>query len=159
MLSRTRTFGRITPISAARFCRTRWMRSSRSPPRLRIGQPNQTHAEFQFHRINRQVVLDAMLGLFGGFGLFSWPGNRLGLALAAREASRPCPHAAAPISKQRNPRQTGEDQDAEKSARHGQRLWPREELPQKLPAAGCSPGCCGLPACPPPAKSETREPA
>ena len=33
MLSRMRTLGRMMPMSAATFWRTRWIRSSRSPPR------------------------------------------------------------------------------------------------------------------------------
>ena len=84
MLSRTRTFGRITPISAARFCRTRWMRSSKSPPRLRIGQPNQADAQLQLHRVDGEIVFDA-LGALGGLGLLFHRGDRLGLVLAARK--------------------------------------------------------------------------
>ena len=70
MLSRMRTFGRITPISAATLCRTRWMRSSKSPPRFGSASRIKPTPSSTLHRVDGQVVLDAMLGLFGGFGPF-----------------------------------------------------------------------------------------
>ena len=106
------------------------MRSSKSPPRLRIGQPNQTDAQLQLHRIDGQIVFDA-LGALGGLGLFLHRGDRLGLVLAAGERHGHA-HAARADQKQRNPRQAGEDQQGQKSARDGQRLRPRKKLPQKL---------------------------
>ena len=46
------------------------------------------------------------------------------------------PTQPAAEQQQRNPRQAGEDQDAQEPARHGQRLRPRKQLLEELARAG-----------------------
>ena len=98
-----RTLGRMMPISAATFCRTRWMRSSRSPPRFGIGQPDQPDADLDFHRIDGQVVLDPLFGRLGGFGFVFGLGRRPHRpALRGASASAASADAAAAERQQRN---------------------------------------------------------
>ena len=108
---------------------------------LRIGQPDQAHADLDLHRIDGQVVFD-----------------RAPRAAAARPARcalrlRRCDsrlatsitrqaQASGAEHQQRSARQVGGDQHAQKAAGHGQRLRPREELRAGTAGAGWSSACC-----------------
>ena len=96
-----------------------------------IGQANQRDADLDLHRIDAQVVFHAGFSRFGHIRLFLRLGRCLGRrATAVRAQSRA--DARGPDSQERNPRQAGENQDGEETARHGQCLRPREELLDEL---------------------------
>ncbi len=84
MLSRTRTLGMMTPISAARVCRHALDSLQQIAAAFRIGQADQADAQFEFHRIDHQVVLDALLRSPRGLSLFFVLG---GWALLSRRKS------------------------------------------------------------------------
>ena len=82
---------------------------------FRIGQSNQSDAQFEFHRIDDQIIFDPLLRPPRGLGLFLIL-RGIGLRLAAGKRYRQA-YAGPADEKQRDSRQAGEYQNAEESAR------------------------------------------
>ena len=131
MLSRMRTLGRMMPMSAATFCRTRWIRSSRSPPRWdRPGESAPRRSPPPWDR-RPGSPRPAASARFRRVGLLFGLVGRLGLMLA-RDSVTASADATGRRSATAESRQAGEDQDAQKTARHRQRLRTRKKLPEEL---------------------------